>query len=99
MSCDQYFERCLQNKFDAVSPPKNESASHEMVSAAPHRLVGADVWLDAFGKQEIFLEGVIEIEFHEGKLVFQTVLGETLVLQGQLEGVILREGKLVLQTE
>lgn len=99
MSCDAHFEQCLQNKFDLILGYENRKKSHEAVSAGPHRLVGTEIWMEADGKKEIFLEGVTGIEFKEGGILLQTVLGETLSLRGALERVLLREWGLVIQTK
>ncbi|TAK08918.1 MAG: CooT family nickel-binding protein [Candidatus Manganitrophaceae bacterium] len=99
MSCDEYFERCLQKKYDAVLRPKDKAISREDGSAQPHRLLGTDICLESDGREEIFLEAVTGIEFREGKILFQTALGEILPLRCKLERVILREGGVVLQTK
>ncbi|MCG3117508.1 MAG: CooT family nickel-binding protein [Candidatus Manganitrophus sp. SA1] len=99
MSCDQHFERCLQNKFDMAFGSKNKKRSHKNVSAAPHRLYGTEVWLEAGGKGVVFLEGVTGIQFCDGKVIFQTVLGETIPLEGELERVTIREGGLICQAK
>jgi predicted RNA-binding protein len=99
MSCDQHFERCLQNKFDTIFQAKSKTAFEKEISATPHRLIGTEVWLEAGGKEEIFLEGVTGIEFREGNVIFQTVLGERISFDGELERVTLREGGVVLQTK
>lgn len=97
MSCDQYFERCLQDKFNTIFQSENKAPSLKEVPSAPHHLIGTEIWLEAGGKEVIFLEGVTGLQFREGKVVFQTVLGETLTLKGELSRVTLREGGLVLQ--
>lgn len=99
MSCDQYFERCLQNKFDANFRSPGNAETHEKISSAPHRLLGTEIWLDAGGREEVFLEGVTGIQLLDGKILFQTVLGETLSLKGEVDRVTLREGSIVLQTK
>ena len=97
MSCDQHFERCLQNKFDTLLQSNKKQTTQKEVLAAAHRLIGTEVWLQAGGKEEIFLKGVTGIEFREGNVAFQTVLGERLSFDGELERVTLRDGGVVLQ--
>lgn len=99
MSCDQHFERCLQDKFDTVFQFKNKKTSHEEVSAAPHRLIGTEIWLEAGGEEVIFLEGVTGLQFCEGKVIFRTVLGETITLEGELARMTVREGGVILQAK
>lgn len=98
MSCDQDFERCLQNKFDMAFRSKNRMKPYHAVSSEPHRLIGTEIWFESGGREVIFLEGVTGIEFRDGKVVFQTVLGETISLTGEMERVTLRQGEGILQT-
>lgn len=99
MSCDQYFERCLQEKFNTIFQSENKAPSPKESSSAPHHLIGTEIWLEAGGKEVIFLEGVTGLQFHEGKVIFQTVLGETIAFEGELARVTLREGGLILQAK
>jgi hypothetical protein len=99
MSCDQHFERCLQNKFDTLSGAGNKPGSHHEVAAAPHRLIGNEIWAETEGREVLFLEGVTGIEFRDGMILFQTVLGETLSIQGALARVTLREEGVILQAK
>jgi predicted RNA-binding protein len=97
MSCNQRFDRCLQGKFDKLFRSEKRATSQEEVSAGPHRLIGTEIWGGTEGKEEILLEGVTGIEFHERKILFRTVLGESLLIQGEVVRLTLREGGVILE--
>ncbi|MBI3805884.1 MAG: CooT family nickel-binding protein [Nitrospirae bacterium] len=96
MSSDQHIQKGLQNKIGAIFQPKGKTVSDEIWSG-PHRLVGTEIWLENDGREKILLEGVTGIEFREGKILFQTVLGERLILQTEWTRVTLRESGFILQ--
>ncbi|MBI3803220.1 MAG: CooT family nickel-binding protein [Nitrospirae bacterium] len=55
-------------------------------------MVGTEIWLrDQRDEEKILAEGVTKIEFREGEIIFQTVLGEEIRVKADIQRSLLTE--------